>query len=468
MRISLAIVGLVCLALSHAQDYSEDFKILRMALEETHPGLYRFESRERVNEVLDSLENSLTGSPDILSFFRVCSRAMSLVHEGHSGVLVSSEMLKQYWNANTFPLEVFVKTDRLIVKSPQPGPYEDLAGIEIIEINDVSIKSLINRWMHQVDWNSGPDNPGALIGTLSLENNFSKAFYFYNDTTSVFDIAYESVGSDRVMYKRLNGKKNSGGFPRMAGEEQIPLEFTIDQKKSLAVIRVKTWAHWVTKYSKNKYKKEFRSYFKKIQEQSIENLVIDVRRNRGGAEDLGADLLRYIADKPFRIYESVETKTLDYGLLENLPDYQEPYLDRKKYKRKNGVFFLSRADFMKEFEPEEKYPFSGRVFVLGDERSWSAASIFLSLVKSHRWATYIGRESGGAYADVDGRARVRFELPYSSIRVSYPVMRMKLKVNPADRRKGVVPDVEIRRSVDDLIHGTDPDMEKVFEIISNQ
>jgi hypothetical protein len=56
------------------------------------------------------------------------------------------------------------------------------------------------------------------------------------------------------------------------------------------------------------YAKKFQKTFNAIREKGITNLVIDVRENRGGCGLAGDELLKYLADKPFRQIEKIEQR----------------------------------------------------------------------------------------------------------------------------------------------------------------
>ena len=49
----------------------------------------------------------------------------------------------------------------------------------------------------------------------------------------------------------------------------------------------------------------FRSSFKKLKEKNTQNLVIDLRSNGGGSVTNSNLLTKFIADKPFRIADSL-------------------------------------------------------------------------------------------------------------------------------------------------------------------
>jgi carboxyl-terminal processing protease len=104
--------------------------------------------------------------------------------------------------------------------------------------------------------------------------------------------------------------------------------------------------------------------------------------------------------------------------------------------------------------------YHGRVVVLIDANSASAAEIFAAVMKDHQRATIIGRKSAGAVL-----ASVFFSLPDGG--------ELQLSrddyLAPNGRRienNGVEPDVVVTRTVDDLRAGRDPDMDAAVRILA--
>src|SRR5260370_31992161 len=67
----------------------EDFRILRRALEEGHPGIYRYTPRAELDQVFDRAEKALARPMNVYEFYRIVAPAVAAVKCGHTGVRVS-------------------------------------------------------------------------------------------------------------------------------------------------------------------------------------------------------------------------------------------------------------------------------------------------------------------------------------------------------------------------------------------
>lgn len=78
----------------------------------------------------------------------------------------------------------------------------------------------------------------------------------------------------------------------------------IDQGTSLAVMNINTFEFDFEEYDSLLY-----NSFKSIKENKLENLIIDVRENKGGNGNLIPTLVNYLTDKPYITSGSSKVKT---------------------------------------------------------------------------------------------------------------------------------------------------------------
>src|SRR5215813_5523346 len=72
----------------------EDFRILRGALEEGHPGIYRYTPKSELDRLFEQTEKALDRPMNVYEFYRVVAPAVAMVKCGHTGVRVSPELDK--------------------------------------------------------------------------------------------------------------------------------------------------------------------------------------------------------------------------------------------------------------------------------------------------------------------------------------------------------------------------------------
>ncbi|MHC4643226.1 MAG: S41 family peptidase, partial [Planctomycetota bacterium] len=119
-----------------------------------------------------------------------------------------------------------------------------------------------------------------------------------DDHTMIYSPQGSSISQQRryadEIYSDIKSKKTVGSN-----------SYTISEQRRLCVLKFNTcgmpWEHHL-------YKAFFERLFRDINEHKVDTLIIDIRRNQGGYSSNASELLRYIADAPFRQYEKAERR----------------------------------------------------------------------------------------------------------------------------------------------------------------
>ncbi len=222
--------------------------------------------------------------------------------------------------------------------------------------------------------------------------------------------------------------------------------------------------------------------FEEIDENGIEHLVVDLRGNGGGDGRLGKQFLYFIeTERDLADYrKSVKMSRL---FRQHFPNaYRDMLLRyRVEHGREMPATGLVEAggrsaatDFFQEVEdrkspmylPPPRKKFNGKVYLLVNSGSFSAAAEFAALIQDNRLGLIVGTPTGGRPSGPTGRARV--VLPNSRLPVS---MAHTLAERPdAARREdeAVFPNVLIRTRPEDFLTGRDAPLEWVIARIAEE
>lgn len=124
--------------------------------------------------------------------------------------------------------------------------------------------------------------------------------------------------------------------------------------------------------------------FRWLRERRVTRLVIDVRGNTGGQSEAGAQVLRYLIDRPAQQVSSAR---------ERLNADNNGWFGWRGAPGTVREFDLGREGVVEPAPVAER--FRGRVAVLIDEMTYSAAILFVTAVQDLQLGVLVGRPTGG-------------------------------------------------------------------------
>lgn len=248
--------------------------------------------------------------------------------------------------------------------------------------------------------------------------------------------------------------------------EKWPFVYYIDSINT-AVLTVNSFG-----LDPQEFKSKLIGLFKEIKKKKAENLIIDVRQNIGGYRINAINLYSFLTNEPFkqRISESAVTNVLpqEKYIIHTMSDYTEFFeMYFASAQKEDERWILTEDHAQAEMIPYKK-PFKGNVYVLIGGNTYSAASAFALSAKNDKNITLVGEETGGGYYFHTAQYSALYELPNSKIMVRMPFVKIDKYVfdNSVPKGSGILPDKEVTLTVEDLIKGTDSQLDFVVKQIS--
>jgi len=466
-----------------------DLNFLLRTLEDVHPDLYRYRSRPEIYEMKQRIEKSLTEPLTRLDFYRRVAPLVSAFGDGHTSITYPVEELNEYLGrgGRLFPLETRIVGDsnRLFVAFDYNG--EIPPGSEIVGLNGLSTSKLISELANYV---SGE----KLSYRLGLVNTNLRALLWFIYGAEDFKLKYVSP-SGETLEKQINGltrdelTRRAIEIQKTRADKQRPQQ---EEPKPEAPSRSKIQFPYYNYISRPDLKTaiiDFRSFqdpktfeaflqqaFTDLKERGIGKLIIDIRQNGGGNSALGDALLGYLTDKPWRQFSKVELKVSkqikDYyrdplPVLKRLypQSYEAVYQSSKDWYRSTYVEISSTPDGqLFTSYPEERRPaenplrFQGQVYVLIGQRTFSSAVNLAATIKDYKLGTLVGEETGGLatqFGDI-----YSFWLPNTGLQLGVSHKKF-YRPSGRDNGRGVLPDIEVKTTTEDLLKGKDPVMDYI-------
>lgn len=200
-------------------------------------------------------------------------------------------------------------------------------------------------------------------------------------------------------------------------------------------------------------KKKVDDVFKQVKAKSSQDLIIDLRGNGGGNSQMGDFIFRYLREGKLNstsktrikvssdILSSSYTKLLKRAMGAKAAEEHITSL-RKKYAGLEGKVVTESGGNEDESVSKPDAFFSGRVFLLVDNGTFSSATMFATTFRDYNVGKILGYETGGlptCFGDL-----YMFELKNSRIMcgVSWKQF-INAKPRPGDDEHGVLPDIPV-------------------------
>jgi C-terminal processing protease CtpA/Prc len=454
-----------------------DYGLFRNILEELHPSLYWYSTRDSMDLFFDRGYARLNDSMTEPQFRGVLSYVLSRIGCGHTSVRYSkdySEYLDTVRRAQ-FPLIMKFWKDTMVVTVNLNRRDSILPrGTMIQTINGHSAHELIDTL-----FNYFVTDGYSLTGKyqyLSNGFNFANWYQIVFGDTSKYTIDYRGAGDTTMQTtiqkydprmdttRRLFRNRLIPGRESKKTRKQIDAFLTrnlqIDTGSNTAFMTLTTFEHG------NHLRKFFRQTFRTLDEEKIANLVIDVRSNGGGDATNSTLLTRYIIDKKFKLADSLyalrrHSRYDKYIGKSTLYHFLMDFVTSKHADGKYHFGYFERH----YYEPKQDHHYNGQVYILTGGNSFSATTLFAGELKGQKNVTLVGEETGGGFYGNTAWMIPDVTLPNTGIRFRLPRFRLVVDKTREKDGHGVLPDVPSLPSVEAIGKGLDFKALKAKELI---
>jgi hypothetical protein len=457
-----------------ADQLKQDYTLFRNLLEDVHPSLYWYTSKDSMDYYFDEGYNRIRDSMTEPGFRTLISYVLARINCGHTSSRYSPEYTRYLDVARmrSFPLSVKIWKDTMVVTANLFRRDSILKrGTPIISINGRSQQEIVDTLSKFLS--SDGYNDVAKFQQLSNRGTFAGWYRNVYGLTNQFNIEYlDSNGiQQNTIIPVYDPAKDTAQLRGL-----VPLSFTKKELKkqrefitrNLQVDTVLNTAYMtLSSFSRgNKLGSFFKQSFKLLKKRKIDHLVIDVRGNGGGDASLSTLLSRYLVHDRFKIADSLyatrrSTKYGKYIEKQSLYWLAMQFVTKKKSDGKYHFGYFERH----YFKPKTKYHYEGKTYVLTGGNSFSATALFAAAVKGQKNILLVGEETGGAAYGNTAWMIPDAELPNTHIGFRVPKFRLVMHNHAEKDGRGVQPDVFAGPTVKAIRDGIDYKLEKVRDLI---
>ena len=433
------------------QQLKEDFLLYINILKECYPGLYDVLTPEDLERYVAETQERIDARTDNWPYplaVELFKEVAAKIHDSH----IYMDTPEWYWKGITQPNQPQVAlgwvNDTLICLNATAA-YKRILNRPVKAVNGVPAEELKRRLLSQIgSYDAGVKD----YVDFMLFGNVSNLFRVPEKKTFDFNMRLDMADKNEVVtVPALNSSsrqpfiykydrfmwinRHKGGYKtQMLNDSTAYIGisgFDLNQ------VQVEDIAHFIDSVAR------------------VPHLIIDVRNNGGGNADVLSQLYTYIAGKPMTLHSySKVNKQGNYQSFTHSTNRlveDSLFADYKPEPDKEG--FYSRSESGSIVKADSAINYKGKVYVLTNENSISAATLFPALlVRNHR-GVVVGRETRTAYHFMNAYKFVNIRLPHSTLFFNVPLVYccFDTEVNRrAPYGRGVLPDYEVPISLDEV------------------
>lgn len=421
------------------KELEKDLTYFSDKLMSIHPLLFDKANCSKWEHNFGAMKNSLKDSMTQNEFYLLASPMLAFLNDDHSNFICPLDQRKQYMVSGlAFPFSVSLHGNSITI-TEYYGSDSCMfkGGEEITQINGITSSAIIKEMQKLVGGNSDAVRNAAIV--LYFRTYLWITYHFEDDYEIYLKDSHNEVS--KIVVKGITNEqfqKNRMRYPQLPQERY---SLVLDRINKNCILKIHSFADL----------KSFCTYadssFQVIEEKGIENLILDIRGNGGGRSIVVDSLMNYLTDQQYSQY-----KKIDIRISNDLKSYyKEKYPEKYQDIKDSPTNELVSSAEQETIPHEKKYRFKGKLFLLTDSLTFSAAATFAGLFKELNLGSIIGEETGGKieyYGDF-----WYLTLPNSKLQF-YISPKKFIQYGGADMKKGVMPDYLIANKSDSIIKFT--------------
>ncbi len=448
---------------------SADVALMRTALEEAHPGLYRYVAKPEIDAAFAKLEKRAKTPITDVELYGEISLLLATIRCDHTKAEFSDAMTKFRNESPThlpFRFKLFDK--RMFVFGGGAGQSALPRGAEILAINDQPVRAILDRLATaiSIDGFTDASRQTKLVADSDLMGSDFDQFYpiFYGFTPK-FKLSVVMPNDTQANTVTLGAItfREWVKLPWQSTAYRDEFYKSIDWKllgNKTAILKIDTFVNYRNPVDPTAF---YASFFKVLNASKVEHLIIDLRENGGGSGDTNVALASFLLDKPFVWNKPIQQKVIRFGAWSkyvetwgNAKEIFEPPMENFR-KLASGFYERITSDATPDQRPNPIAAdrFQGRVTVLSNPVNASGTTMLIAKLKDEKRITVIGEATGGS-AEGPTAGRLFFlKLPTSGIVVRVPNYWNLMSIGAFTTGKGVAPDEEVIPTLEDFLAGKD-------------
>lgn len=489
-----------------SNEIKTDIDYVHKKLQKLHPNLYWYISKKDLDYKFDSLKSTITAPMTSNELYFKLSPIVASVRQGHMRLSPVTKMATRKENKEInrkgfFPLSQLsyeVIDNKLYITKNLSNDSTIKVGSEIVSVNGIKPQDIFAKFNKTFT----SDGFNTTLTHRYYSWQFPNFYYIYTNQRDSVNLQLRVKDSLTTAIMIHGGKKKSEGGKKDSLTKVEKIDKNVEKIKAKAKFkkqRQQGYNHQTKAYSKDltfvgpdssiallkindfsrgNYRKYYHYAFSKIDSVKPKALIIDLRDNPGGRIREISNLYTYLTDTNFIFIDKMEVTSRTNFVLGSISNSTPiivkaltytvglPFLMVRmaKVHKKDGKFFYNISE-SKVKKPNPK-TYKGKLYVLINGGSFSASSIISSNLKGSKRAVFVGEETGGAYNGCVAGSIPLYKLPNTKLRLRLGLAVIKPHYKSDTDGHGIIPDITISPTVDDLLNNNDPEVNWVIDDVT--
>ena len=482
------LIDIKSLPLLQPDQLMEDFKLLETMVLDIHPGTYRYNDKASIQMALAELKSKFQNPMTYGQAYLAMSKVTAQIKCGHTQVgfynqkpTINSIIHRQ---KDKLPFSFTWVDDQMIILRNASESEALKRSTEVISINGVKAADIQQSMFPYIASDGATDRSRiALMGVeghgfdfYAFDVFFPLLFPFEEEMLELEIKGYDESTVQKVTVSTLTREERAKilieRYPDFPKNNDDLWKFEITEDK-IGILTLNSFTLYGLGALTLDYKAVLADIFKQLKTEKIENLIVDIRKNGGGNDEIKHELFTYFnIDKKLPSLERVgKSRYLKFP--ESLKQYVKTWGDNPWYydmkpdevDEENG-YYIFKDNFSGRLKKRKSNAFNGSIYLLTSPINASLTFYLAADFQKRKLGTIIGQETGGNMQDINGGQILFLYLPNSGIEVNFPVVGgFTIKNQP---NRGVLPDIPTQTAIQDIYQNRDVEMETTINLIQTR
>lgn len=483
----------------------QDVDFVKKKLLSQHTDIDMYMPKDSIIYKLDSLKTSIKQPMKPNDFSRELSKVISQFGHGHTYIKglsykkMPSER-KRIKNSKS-PFNQLITqgiNDRILLKTINSKQKKEEVFAELLSIDSIKYSDFVKeykgyrcgdgkiktmdyafaqRYFLQYAQNNIGDKDSI---TLTLRKNdsvfikvvkrdFPKKLEKSTTPTPAKTLSKEEKQKQKKIAEHRQKIKRYFGYNQETMDYDRSITFPAKEDSTIAVLTIKN-------FTNGNSTKGYPYIFDSIQKLKIQHLILDLRDNGGGSVRQGNHLYAHLTKTQKPVIENITKVNSKFSLAKNrLSVFKKfnPYtytfgilspivfsivdaIKTKKYADGNYYYKIS-------MKPKKvQNPYTNNLYVMTNGGSYSMSATLSASLQGEKRAIFVGEETGGDYnGTVAGKTQCE-KLTHSKLNLCFGLMSIKPNTQRSQIGRGVMPDITIPQSFEDVMMKKDYQLETLI------